>query len=85
MVAKGREESPEIRCKDSASSAVLTVRSVKGMPRPLSNARAESQGPHLLAVYSVTGYLLLTWRSSKGKPVLEAAQLAPTPVPTTLP
>ena len=34
MVANGKDVSPEMRCRDSVSSAVLTVRSVNGMPRP---------------------------------------------------
>src|ERR1035437_981232 len=67
MVRKGSEFSPLMRRSASISPALVTVFSANGMPRPLSRARDALQGAQLLEVYSVTGYLLATWRNSNGK------------------
>src|SRR5665647_162091 len=66
MVRKGSEFSPLMRRSASISPALVIVFSANGMPRPLSRARAALQGSQLLEVYSVTGYLLATWRNSNG-------------------
>ena len=55
MVVNGKEPSPASRSSAAKSSGVLTVRSVKGMPRDLSKERPASQGPQGVDVYRVTG------------------------------
>ena len=47
--------SPLRRCRASMSSAVVTVRSVNGMPRLVSRVRPLPQGAQSSPVYSVTG------------------------------
>jgi hypothetical protein len=78
--------SPMSRRKASESSCVVTVRSEKGTPRLLSMARALSQGLQGSVVYSVTGNLEATWRSSKGSRLLPLeTTLASSPISETLP
>src|SRR5665647_1683873 len=86
MVRNGRELSPLMRCRASTSSGVLTIFSVNGIPRLVSRARPDPHGAQLLEVYSVTGYLLTTWRSSNGNatpPLLPVSVDLPV-MPTTL-
>src|SRR6476659_4725044 len=68
MVRKGTRTSPDRRRRAAASSLLATVRSENGTPRLVRKLRALLQGPQPSPVYSVTGYLLETVRSSKGRP-----------------
>ena len=66
-----------MRCSAWLSSTVVTIFSAKGTPRIVSIARADKQGLQFSTVYSVTGYLDVTCRNSKGR-VLDVLPLEPT-------
>src|SRR5450830_828835 len=85
MVRKGSEFSPLMRRRESASSELVIVFSANGMPRLFRSARPALQGAQLLEVYSVTGYVLATWRNSNGNAAPPWAMgLSPTLVGVTL-
>ena len=77
--------SPLMRVNASTSSLVLTVRSLKGMPRLASRVRPAPHGAQFAEVYSVTGKRPMTCPSSYGSGALPMSRdLPPRPVAVVL-
>src|SRR4051812_33319396 len=77
MTITGDDVPPKRAWNAEKSASVLTEYSVKGTPRWRSAWRAWSQPGQLRVEYRVTGYLLIAWRVSYGRPAAPAGEGVP--------